>query len=132
MLTKTTSPTSFKCKPSSSKFSAKMLLNPFNLQTRFRMLLAAIFLSFNLFCALHNHDEIKTLFTLLSLNYWPIFTIHFAISFSVGCLFPILLQPMCSIKTFGVPSFKIGFTCLHLFQSDAYKRFKSCTTFNQF
>ena len=84
--------------------------NPSNLQTRFRMLFTAITLSFNLFCALHINNEIKKSFTLLSLHYRPIFTIQFAVSFSVSCLLPISLQPMCSIKTSGVSSFKIGFT----------------------
>ena len=84
--------------------------NPFNLQTGFSMLFTAITLSFNLFCALHINNEIKILFTLLSLHYQPIFTIHSAISVSVSCLFPISLQPMCSIKTSGVSSFKSGFT----------------------
>ena len=37
-------------------------------------------------------------------------------------MFPILLQPMCSIKTSGVTSFDIDFICLHVFQSDAYNR----------
>ena len=84
--------------------------NSFNLQTRFRMLFTAIILSLNLFCALHINDEIKTPFTLFSLHYRPIFTMHFAISFSVSCFLPISLQPICSIKTSGVSSFKIGFT----------------------
>ena len=74
------------------------------------MLFRAITLSFNLFCALHINDEIKTSFTLISLHCRPILTIHSAISFSVSCLLPISLQPMCSIKTSGVSSFKIGFT----------------------
>ena len=115
LLAKITLPSSFKCKPSSNKFSAQMLLlsinpNSFNLQTRFRMLFTAITLSFNFFCALHINDEIKTSFTLFSLHCRPILTIHSAISFSVSYLLPISLQPMCSIKTSGVSSFKIGFT----------------------
>ena len=89
--------------------------NPFNLQTCFRMLFTAITLSFNLFCALHINDEIKTLFTLLSLHCRPIWTINSAISFSVSCLLPISLQPMYSIKTSGVSSFKIGFTYVSIF-----------------
>ena len=90
--------------------------NPFNLQARFRMLFTGITLSFNLFCALHVNDEIKTSFTLLSLHCRPILTIHSAISFSASCLLVISLQPMCSIKTSGVSSFKIGFTYgLHCF-----------------
>ena len=57
-------PSSFKCKPSSNKFSAKMLLlsiypNPFHFQSRFRILFTAITLSFNLFCVLHIDNEIK-------------------------------------------------------------------------
>ena len=99
--------TKIKCKPSSNKFSAQLLLlsinpSPFNLQTRFRMLFTAITLTFNLFCALHINNEIKTSFTLLSLHCRPILTFHSAISFSVSCLLPISLQPMCSIKTSGV------------------------------
>ena len=108
LLAKITLPSSFKCKPSTNKLSAQMLLlsinpNPFNLQTRFRMLFTAITLSFNLYCALHINDEIKTSFTLLSLD-------SSAISFSVSCLLPISLQPVCSIKTSGVSSFQIDFT----------------------
>ena len=106
--------------------------NPFNLQTRFRMLFTAITLLFNLFCALHINDEIKTSFTLLSLHCRPILTIYSAISFSISCLLPISLQPMGNIKTPGVSSFKIGFTCLHLFHSGAYKWSKSGTAFIQF
>ena len=74
------------------------------------MLFTAITLSFNLFCALHINDEIKTSFTLLSLHCRPIFTIRSAISVSVSCLLLISFQSMCSIKTSGVSSFKIGFT----------------------
>ena len=74
------------------------------------MLVTAITLSFNLFCALHINDEIKTSFMLLSLHCRPILTIHSAISFYVSCLLPISLQPMCCIKTPGVSSFRIGFT----------------------
>ena len=74
------------------------------------MLFTAITLSFNLFSALHINYEIKTSFTLLSLHCRPILTIHSAILFSVSCLLPVSLQPMCSIKTSGVSSFKIGFT----------------------
>ena len=96
--------------------------NPFNLQTRFRVLFTAITLSFNIFYGLHIYDEIKTSFTLLSLHCRPMLTVHSTISFFVSCLLPISLQPMCNIKTFGVSSFKIGFTylCLHLFQSGAW------------
>ena len=79
------------------------------------MLFTAITLSFNLFCALHINDEIKTSFTLLSLHCRPILTINSAISFSVSCLLPISLQPMYSIKTSGVSSFKIGFTYVSIF-----------------
>ena len=110
----------FKCKLSSNKFSAQMLLlsinpNPFNLQIRFRMLFTAITLSFNLFCAPHINDEIKTSFTLLSLHCRPMLTTHSAISFSVSYLLPVSLQPMCSIKTSGVSSFKIGFTYVSIY-----------------
>ena len=78
------------------------------------MLFTAITLSFNLFCTLHINDEIKTPFTLLSLHCRPILTIHSAISFSVSCLLPISLQAICSIKTSGVSSFKIGFTYVYI------------------
>ena len=84
--------------------------NSFNLQTRFSMLFTTINILFNFFCALHINDEIKTSFTLLSLHCRPISTIHSAISVSVSCLLLISQQPMCSIKTSGVSSFKIGFT----------------------
>ena len=51
---------------------------------------------------------------------WKMFSFHkinlfityiklLAISFSVSCLLPISLQPMCNIETSGVSSFKIGF-----------------------
>ena len=73
--------------------------NPFNLQTRFRMMFAAITLSFNLFCGLPINYEKNviyiTFFTLLTY-----FTIYSAI----------FLQPMCCIKTSGVSSLQIGFT----------------------
>ena len=115
LLAKITLPSSFKCEPSSNKFSEQMLLlsihpNPFNLKARSSMLFTAIALSVNIFCALHINDEIKTSFTLLSLHCRPIFTIHSAISVSVSYLLLISLQPICSIKTSGVSSFKIGFT----------------------
>ena len=60
------------------------------------MLLTEITLSFNLFCALTINDKIKTSAT------------HSVISFSVSCLFAILLQPMCCTKIPDVSSFKIG------------------------
>ena len=116
LLAKISLPSSFTCKPSSNKFSTQMwkLLsinrNPFNLQTHLRMLFTAINLSLNIFCGLHIYDETKTSFTLLFLHFQPILTIHSTISFFVSCLLPISLQPMCSIKTSGVSSFKIGFT----------------------
>ena len=84
--------------------------NPFNLPTRFRILLTAIALSFTLSCALPINNEIKTSFTLLSLHCRPIIKICSSISFSVSCLFPISFQQMRNIKTSDVSSFKIDFT----------------------
>ena len=79
--------------------------NPFNLQTCFRMLVAAINLSFNLFWALHINDETKTSYALL----------FSAILFSVSCLLPVSLQPKRDIKTFSVSSFNIGFTYVSIY-----------------
>ena len=72
------------------------------------MTFTEITLSINLFCSLPINDEINTSFTLLSLHCQPIFTTQSSILFFVSCLFPILLQPMCSTKTSGVSSFKVG------------------------
>ena len=63
------------------------------------MLFRTISLSYDLFCNRHINDVIKISFTLLSLHCRPIFTIHSVFSFSVSCLFPIPLQPKCSIKS---------------------------------
>ena len=76
------------------------------------MILTSAIINFfvSFFCGLHIYDEIKTSFTLLFLHCRPMLKIHSTISFFVSCLLPISLQPMCSIKTSGVSSFKIGFT----------------------
>ena len=107
---KITLPSSCKCKPSSSE---QMLLlstnpNPFNLQNGSRVFFTKITSSFNHFCALPINDDIKTSYELLSLKCRPIFTIHSPISFSVSFLFPISLQPMYSILTSGLSSFRIS------------------------